>query len=587
MFKLLRFLKPLKVFAVLGILLSLAHSGLSLLLPKLLADIINNGISQQRRGYILFIGSVMVVLAVLSALAAISANYCSARTATGFGRAVRKALFHKVEDLSQCDIDEIGTPSLITRNTNDVTKIQDMLMTILRTVISAPIMMIGGAIMAFSINGQLSLVMFIVIPVVILIAVFVAKKVIPMFRTMQKKTDMLNQILREKLSGIRVIRAFNRSTYEDERFKEANQELTGLALRISRLMAGLMPFAVLLIFILTVSVVWLANRQLSVLDINIEAERLMIQNTVGNLQAFLVYLFMMVAAVAMGAEMFIMLPRAAISATRINEVLSIQTKITEPSSPVITQKLTPSTLEFRDVYFSYPGAEASVLSAISFTAKTGETTAIIGGTGSGKSTLINLIPRYYDVTYGSVLINNIDIRYLSTEALHNKIGFVPQKAFLFSGTIADNLKLGKPDATEEEMWTALDIAQASHFVKKLEHGLYDPISQSGKNLSGGQQQRIAIARALIRRSDFYVFDDSFSALDFITDAKLRKALKETLTNSAIIIVAQRIGTILDADNIIVLDEGKIAGTGTHKELLKTCEVYREIALSQLSKEDLA
>jgi ATP-binding cassette subfamily B protein len=407
--------------------------------------------------------------------------------------------------------------------------------------------------MAFSINGQLSLVMFIVIPVVILIAVFVAKKVIPMFRTMQKKTDMLNQILREKLSGIRVIRAFNRSTYEDERFKEANQELTGLALRISRLMAGLMPFAVLLIFILTVSVVWLANRQLSVLDINIEAERLMIQNTVGNLQAFLVYLFMMVAAVAMGAEMFIMLPRAAISATRINEVLSIQTKITEPSS---------------------------------FTAKTGETTAIIGGTGSGKSTLINLIPRYYDVTYGSVLINNIDIRYLSTEALHNKIGFVPQKAFLFSGTIADNLKLAKPDATEEEKWTALDIAQASHFVKKLEHGLYDPISQSGKNLSGGQQQRIAIARALIRRSDFYVFDDSFSALDFITDAKLRKALKETLTNSAIIIVAQRIGTILDADNIIVLDEGKIAGTGTHKELLKTCEVYRQIAMSQLSEEEL-
>ncbi len=587
MLKLLTFLKPLKFFAALTIVFSLAHTGLSLLLPRLLASIINKGISEERVGYIMLIGFFMLVLSLMSAAAAITSNYCSARTATGFGRAVRKAVFFKVESLSQCDIDGIGTPSLITRNTNDINKIQEMLMTILRTMISAPIMMIGGAVMAFSLNKGLSSIMFVVIPVVVLIAVLAAKKIVPMFDVMQKKTDMLNQILREKLGGIRVIRAFNRSRYEDNRFKSANLDLTSLTLKINRILAGLMPFAVLLVFLLTVAIVFITSRQLNALDAANPVQRLQIENTVGNLQAFLVYLIMMIAAVAMAAEMFIMLPRAAISARRINEVLALETKIKEPETPVIPTKGPENTLEFKGVYFCYPGAEASVLSEISFTAKAGETTAIIGGTGSGKSTLVNLIPRYYDVSYGSILLNGVDIRYMSTDALHNRIGFVPQKAFLFSGTIADNLLFGKPDATEKEMWTALDIAQASHFVKKLKDGLHDPVSQSGKNLSGGQQQRIAIARALIRRSDFYVFDDSFSALDFLTDAKLRASLKENLRDSALIIVAQRIGTILDADNIIVLDEGKIAGMGKHKDLLKTCSVYREIALSQLSQEDLA
>jgi ATP-binding cassette subfamily B protein len=585
--KLFKFLKPLKMFAALTIIFSVLHSGLSLLLPKMLASIINEGIAQGRRGYILLIGSVMIVLTLLSGITAIISNYCSARTATSFGRAVRKAVFYKVESLSQCDIDGIGTPSLITRNTNDINKIQEMLMTILRTLITAPIMMIGGAIMAFSMNGELSSIMFVVIPVVILIAVFVAKKVVPMFDRVQKKTDMLNQILREKLGGIRVIRAFNRSHYEDGRFKTANLDLTSLTLKINRIMAGILPVSVLLLFLVTVAIVGITSKQLSTLDVHIAAQKLQIENTVGNLQAFLVYLFMMISAVAMAAEMFIMLPRAAISAKRINEVLALETKITETVNPVIPEKKAANTLEFKDVYFCYPGAEASVLSSISFTVKAGETTAIIGGTGSGKSTLINLVPRYYDVSYGSILLNGIDIRFMATDVLRNKIGFIPQKAFLFSGTIADNLLFGKPDATEEEMWKALDIAQASHFVKKLTDGLHDMVSQSGKNLSGGQQQRIAIARAIIRRSDFYIFDDSFSALDFITDAKLRNSLKENLKDSALIIVAQRIGTILDADNIIVLDEGKIAGMGTHKELLQNCSVYREIALSQLSEEDLA
>lgn len=587
MLKLSKFLKPLRLFAVLTVVFSIIHSGLSLMLPRLLASIINNGISTGKKGYILFIGSIMLVLSALSAISAIISNYCSARTATGFGRAVRKAVFFKVESLSECDIDGIGTPSLITRSTNDVNKIQDMLITILRTLITAPLMMIGGAIMAFSMNKELSAIMFLVIPVIIILTFVIAKKVIPMFDKMQKKTDMLNRILREKLSGIRVIRAFNRSKYEDNRFRLANLDLTTMALKINRIMAGILPLSVLLLFFVTVFIVGVTSRQLNVLDAAIPLQRLQIENTVGNLQAFLVYLAMMISAVAMGAEMFIMLPRASISAKRINEVLAIETKIIEPTTPVIPAKSDTHTLEFRDVYFCYPGAEASVLSSISFTAKSGETTAIIGGTGSGKSTLINLIPRYFDVSYGSILLDGVDIRSISTESLRKRVGFVPQKAFLFSGTIADNLLFGKPNATQEEMWKALDIAQASDFVKELTNGINDRVSQGGKNLSGGQQQRIAIARALIRQSDFYVFDDSFSALDFITDAKLRNSLKENMKTSAQIIVAQRIGTILDADNIIVLDEGKIAGMGKHKDLLKSCAVYREIALSQLSEEDLA
>lgn len=587
MIKLVRFLKPLKWFASLTILFSLAHSGLSLLLPKMLASIINEGIAKDRRGYILFMGSIMLILAAFSAGASILSNYFSARTSTGYGKNLRREVFFKIESLSLCDIDFIGTPSLITRNTNDINKIQDMLMTILRTLITAPIMMVGGAIMAFSMNKELSSLMFIVIPFVIGIAFLVAKVVIPMFEKVQKKTDSLNQILREKLSGIRVIRAFDRSEYENGRFRVANLDLTALSLRINRIMAGLMPLSVLLIFLLTVAIIGVSSKQVNSLDVNIESQRLEIAGTVGNLQAFLVYLAMMIGAVAMAAEMFIMLPRAKISADRINEVLEIESKIEEPKNPAIPSDSCRNILEFRDVYFSYPGATASVLSAISFTAKAGQTTAIIGGTGSGKSSLVNLIPRYFDISYGSILLNGIDIRYMSTKVLREKIGFIPQKAFLFSGTIADNLKFGKPGASEDEMWKALEVAQAAEFVKKLPDGLQTRVSQGGKNFSGGQQQRLAIARALIRRGSFYIFDDSFSALDFITDAKLRTALKEDLTDSALIIVAQRVGTILDADQIIVLDEGRVAGIGKHKDLLENCDVYREIALSQLSAEDLA
>lgn len=587
MLKLLKFLKPLKYFAALTVFFSLANNALQLLLPTLMADLVNIGISNGDRDYIFQKGLWMIAVSAVSTFAAVGTSYCSSRTATGFGRTVRGAVFKKVESLSQCDIDKIGTPSLITRNTNDINKIQEMLIAILRTVIAAPVLMVGGIFMALRLNRKLSMVLFIVIPVISLIAFLIARRVIPMFRLMQLKTDSLNKILREKLSGIRVIRAFNRSEYEDNRFKRSNEELTQLAFRIARIFAGLMPLVVLLLFGLLVLIVYIISGQLNALDPGIPLQNLEIKNTVGNLQAFIVYLTMIIYAVSLAAEMLIMLPRASISAGRINEVLNIETKIKEPLSPARTVKGEGRVLEFRGVSFRYPGAGQPALTGIDFSAKAGETTAIIGGTGSGKSTLVSLIPRFYDVTEGSVCIDGVDIRTMRTGDLHDKIGFIPQKTFLFSGTVADNLSFGLQDASEERMWEALENAQAAEFVKELPYGLYDMVSQNGKNLSGGQQQRLAIARALIRPAAFYIFDDSFSALDFKTDLNLRKRLKKELKDAAVIIVAQRIGTIMDADRILVLDEGRIVGDGKHRELMESCAVYREIAVSQLSGEELA
>mgnify|MGYP000854138869 CR=1 FL=1 len=587
MLKLLKFLKPLKYFAALTVFLSLANNALQLLLPTLMADLVNIGISNGDRDFIFQKGLWMIAISAVSTFAAVGTSYCSSRTATGFGRTVRGAVFKKVESLSQCDIDKIGTPSLITRNTNDINKIQEMLIAILRTVIAAPVLMVGGVFMAFRMNRKLSMVLFIVIPVISLIAFLIARRVIPMFRLMQLKTDSLNKILREKLTGIRVIRAFNRSQYEDNRFKRSNEELTQLAFRIARIFAGLMPLVVLLLFGLLVLIVYIISGQLNALDPGIPLQNLEIKNTVGNLQAFIVYLTMIIYAVSLAAEMLIMLPRASISARRINEVLDIETKIKEPLSPARTVKGEGRVLEFTGVSFSYPGAGQPALTGIDFSAKSGETTAIIGGTGSGKSTLVSLIPRFYDVTEGSVCIDGVDIRTMRTGDLHDKIGFIPQKTFLFSGTVADNLSFGLQGASEERMWEALETAQAAEFVRELPYGLYDMISQNGKNLSGGQQQRLAIARALIRPAAFYIFDDSFSALDFKTDLTLRKGLKKELKDAAVIIVAQRIGTIMDADRILVLDEGRIVGDGKHRELMENCAVYREIAVSQLSGEELA
>ena len=546
MTKIVKFLKPYMGATVAALFFSLFNNLMQLILPAMMALMINTGIGDGRMGTIQLIGGVMAVLSAIAIGAAIAGSYYSSKVSACFGLSLRRALFVKVESLSQCDIDKIGTPSLITRTTNDIRQIQDMILMMIRIIISAPIVMVGGAFMAFTLNKRLSTVMFIAIPIILVIALVVAKQVLPMFDKAQKKTDRLNLILREKLSGIRVIRAFNRSEYEDEKFRKANYDLTGLMLKINRIFAFLIPLATLLCYVIVAILLKMAANQIDALDA--VADSVQIANTVGDLQAFMVYMIMIIYAVSMAASLFVMLPKAEISAKRINEVLDLVPMIKETEHPITPDADRRSELEFDCVSFSYPGADSPILSRISFKTMPGETTAVIGSTGSG---------------------------------------FIPQSAFLFGGTVADNLRMGKPDATEEEMWEALETAQAADFVKAMPDGLDSELSQNGKNLSGGQRQRLAIARVLIRKAEIYVFDDSFSALDFSTDAKLRRALREKMPNITKIIVAQRVGTIIDANRIIVLDEGKVAGIGTHRELLETCTVYREIAQSQLSKEELA
>ena len=560
--KVLKYLKPYRTAAILTVLLVLLHSLSQLILPSMMADIINEGITRGELSYIWRVGTIMLAISAVGVLVSILASACSSKASTGFGRELRRAVFYKVESLSQSDIDNIGTPSLITRSTNDIRQIQDMVLMVLRNVISAPLMMIGGVIMSFIMNKRLSMIIFLLLPIIVAIAL----------------------VVREKLSGIRVIRAFNRSDYEDGRFGDANRELTGTALRINRMFAALIPVAMMLLYGTIITLVWVGSKQVD--SFNPATQAAQIAGTVGNLQAFVLYLLMIIFALVMAVSLFIMVPRAAISARRIAEVLDLEPMILEPQVPKAAAKGESGHLVFEDVSFSYPGAQEPVLSHISFEARAGEVTAIIGGTGCGKSTLVNLIPRFYDVTGGRVLVDGVDVREQEQDMLHRKIGIVPQKAFLFSGTVADNLRYGKEDATQEEMLHTLEIAQARSFVEKLTNGLYDMVSQSGTNLSGGQKQRLAIARALIRPAEFYIFDDSFSALDFRTDARLRAAIRKYFNRANLIIVAQRVGTILDADRIIVLDEGKVAGIGTHRELLANCRVYQEIVESQLAKEEI-
>lgn len=582
--KVLSYVKPYAFFAVMTVVLTLVHSVSQLILPSLMADMMNKGISQGDVDYIRHTGGIMLIFAAAGVLASIAGSYCSSKTSMGFGRALRRAVFLKAESLSQSDIDVIGTSSLITRSTNDIRQIQDMLLMVLRMVISAPLMMIGGVVLSFMMNKTLSTIIFIVIPIIAIIALVLVFKVMPLFETVQKKTDRLNQIVREKLSGIRVIRAFNKTDYEDEKFNTANTELTSLALKINRMFAALIPVASLLLYGTIIALIWIGSKQVNKMDVLTQQAE--IAGTVGNMQAFVLYLFMIIFAVVMAAGMFVMLPRASISANRIKEVLELEPMIKEPYEPTKEESAPRGTLEFKNVSFKYPGAEEDVISNVSFTSYAGEITAIIGGTGSGKSTLINLIPRFYDVTEGEILVDGVNVKDYTTRQLHEKIGLIPQKAFLFSGSVAKNLRYGKEDATEDELYKALEIAQARDFVDALPNRLHDRISQNGKNFSGGQKQRLAIARALVRDAEFYIFDDSFSALDFKTDSMLRAAIQKEFQNANLIIVAQRVGTILNADRIIVLDGGKVAGIGTHSELLENCTVYREIVESQLSKEEI-
>lgn len=583
MLKVLSYLKNYKWSAIFATIFILINSAMQLVLPSMMADIMNNGIAGGKLVYIYIMGFFMIIASIFGVFAAVLSSYFSSKASTGFGKELRRAVFLKAESLSQCDIDKIGVSSMITRSTNDITQIQNLVLVSMRMIISAPIMMVGGAIMAFTMNKTLSLVIFTVIPIIALIALFVVKRVLPWFEQMQKKTDALNQVVRERLGGVRVIRAFNRQKHEQERFRKANFELTEIALKTNRLFASLIPLAMFLMYSMIIALIWLGSRQVNNMDVTTQAQE--IAGTIGNLQAFMMYLIMIVFAVGLAASMFVMVPRAAISARRICAILDMEPMIKEPQTPAVSIG-GQGKVEFKNVSFGYDGAERNVINNVSFTANPGEVTAIIGGTGCGKTTLINLISRFYDVSSGEILVDGTNIKDMALADLHKKIGYVPQKVLLFSGTVADNLRYGKEDATEEEMWKALETAQAANFVNQLPKKLESRLSQNATNLSGGQKQRISIARALIRNAEIYIFDDSFSALDFKTDALLRAAIQKNFSDSTQIIVAQRVGTILNADKIIVLDDGEIAGQGTHKELLKTCKVYREIVESQLSKEEI-
>ncbi|WP_078146437.1 ABC transporter ATP-binding protein [Exiguobacterium sp. HVEsp1] len=574
MIKLLKRLVTYKWAVLMVLLFVFAQSLADLFLPTLMADIIDNGVVTGDTGYIWRMGGIMLGVTGLGALAAVVASFYSSKAAMGFGRDLRRRVFNHVERFSLEEFDRVGTASLITRTTNDITQVQQVIIMMLRMVVSAPIMFVGGLIMATSKDAKLSLVIVAAMPVLVLSIFLIFWKAMPLFKKVQKRLDRLNLVLRENLTGIRVIRAFNREKEEQVRLTEANERLTDVSIKVNQIMAFLMPVMMLVMNLTVVGVIWFGGIRID----NGAME-------IGDLMAFIQYVMQIMFALVMASVMFIMVPRASVSANRINEVLEMTPSLIDDGTK--TADIEKGTLEFDHVTFFYPGAEEPALSNVSFSAKPGEVTAVIGGTGSGKSTLVNLIPRFYDVTSGIIRVNGVDVQTVPQEELRSKIGFVPQKALLFTGTIAENIRYGKADATAEEVVHAASIAQASDFIEKMPDRYEAVIEQGGSNVSGGQKQRLSIARALVRKPDLYVFDDSFSALDFKTDAALRKALKEETKDATVLIVAQRVSTIMDADRIIVLEEGAVAGVGTHEELFATNAVYQEIVKSQLSEEEIA
>jgi ATP-binding cassette, subfamily B, multidrug efflux pump len=592
MIKLFKFLKQYRLYIVAIVLLVFTQVLANLYLPTLMSDIINNGIVNKdvnyafsiggftffnNKGvdYIIRVGGLMLLISAGGAICSVLASFLSSKTAVGFGRIIRNELFTKVEGFSLHEFDKVGTATLITRTTNDVTQIQQVTVMMFSIMLFAPLTGIGGIIMALKEDAPLTWIFAVVIPLLGLIIGLVLRKGLPLFKLMQVKLDKLNLVLREGLTGIRVIRAFNRIDNEKIRFEDANADLMNNAVKVNIIMAFLMPVMMLIMNLTTIAIIWFGG-----LRIDNGAMQ------IGSLIAFIQYGMQILFSFLMVSMIFIMIPRAEASAVRINEVLDMKPEITD-AIDLKTADSEKGYVEFKDVSFSYPGAEQPAISSINFSAKPGEVTAIIGGTGSGKSTLVNLIPRFYDVASGSVLVDGVDVREISQESLRSKIGFVPQKNVLFSGTIAENIKYGNPNATLEDVKYAANVAQATDFIFATEEGLDHYISQGGTNVSGGQKQRLSIARALVRKPEIYIFDDSFSALDFKTDAKLRAALKKETQKATVIIIAQRVTSVMDADRIIVLDEGQISGIGTHKELLNSCKVYHEIVSSQLSEEELA
>jgi ATP-binding cassette subfamily B protein len=569
------YLKPYRgqIVVVLGLLLIGAIG--QLYLPTLNGEIINNGVAKGDTDYILRIGGWMLAASFALAIAAVAATYFGARISMGFGRDVRSAIFRKVETFSQVEVNTFGAPSLITRNTNDVQQVQTLIFLALTLMVSAPILIVGGIIMALQQDVPLSGLLVVVLPLMIGFIALVMSRAIPLFQAMQQKIDRINQVMRETLAGVRVIRAFVRTRHEEERFEASNRDLFDTAIRVNRLFAITIPVMTAILNLSTVAVMWFGA-------IRVESGEM----PIGNLTAFLQYLMQILFTVLMAVFMFVFVPRAAVSAGRIREVLDTEPTIRDPEEPVALAARRPATggrVEFRHVEFRYPGAEAAILHDVSFVAEPGEVVAIVGSTGSGKTTLINLIPRFYDVTGGQVLVDGVDVREMGRSALWERLGVVPQKAFLFGGTVASNLRYGDEDATDEQLWHALEVAQGRDFVREMDGGLEAPIAQGGTNVSGGQRQRLAIARALVKRAGILIFDDSFSALDFGTDARLRAALERELGWTTRLIVAQRVGTILKADRILVMDEGRIVGQGPHAELLASNETYQEIVYSQLSE----
>ncbi|MDP1720561.1 MAG: ABC transporter ATP-binding protein [Candidatus Nanopelagicaceae bacterium] len=570
-----KYVRPYRKGVILVLILLLIQAIANLYLPTLNADLINNGVAKGDVSYIWKIGTIMLGASALIMVASIVLAYFSAKIAMAFGRDLRSAVFAAVETFSARELNQFGAPSLITRNTNDVQQVQMVLFMGMTMMVSAPITGIGASIMAIRTNLKLSGLILVVVPVMALLIWAMLRRVVPLFRTMQVKIDRLNLVLREQISGIRVIRAFVKTRFEEERFAQTSKDLMDTTLSVTRTFAVMFPSVILLLNVSSVAVIWFGGKLVDTGEMPI-----------GDLTAFLAYIMQLLLSVMMAVMMSLMIPRAAASAERIQEVLETPSSVAETSNPISPHDR-KGIIEFRDVEFRYPGAELPVLSGISFKAYPGKFTAIVGSTGSGKSTLLNLIPRFIDVTGGSILLDGIDIREQSLEDVWSEIGLVPQRAFLFGGTTAENLRYGDSDATDDELWKALSVSQAAGFVNELPEKLEAAVSQSGTNFSGGQRQRLSIARAITKHPKIFILDDSFSALDYTTDAKLRTALEVEARDSTLIVVAQRVSTILGADQIIVLDAGVIAGIGKHHELMASCETYREIVLSQLSPDEAA
>ena len=563
------FLRPYRKWLAWVVVLQFLATLAALYLPSLNADIIDNGVARGDTGYITRAGLIMLAVTLVQIAATVVAVYFGARAAMGFGRDVRAAVFHRVGSFSSREVARFGAPSLITRNTNDVQQVQMLVLLSCPLMATAPIMMVGGVIMALREDVGLSWLLVVSVPALLISVGVVISRMLPSYRVMQVRIDAVNKTLREQITGIRVVRAFVREPFEARRFEAANRELTNVALRVGRWMAVMFPLVFLILNVTSVAVLWFGGQR-------VDAGLMQ----VGSMTAFLAYLIQILIAVMMATFMLVLVPRATVCADRITEVLDTEASVVPPMAPV-TELREQATLRFSGVEFSYPGASEPVLQGITFTAQPGQTTAIIGSTGAGKSTLLGLVPRLFDVTGGEVSVDGVDVRQLDPDLLWSKIGLVPQQGYLFSGTVASNLRYGRPDATEAEMWAALETAQARDFVEDMPDGLEAPIAQGGTNVSGGQRQRLAIARALISNPEIYLFDDSFSALDLATDVRLRHALRSITREATVIVVAQRVSTVVDADQIIVLEDGVVVGLGRHEELLTGCETYQQIVESQL------